>query len=96
MRKLALISVSLAALSFGSLTALADNKIVIKPGVDAWVMKQQGDSVDFKGDIVVGGNLPDTVKFINVPDDDEYAYAVVNKKRVLVNRNNRIVVKVYD
>ena len=95
MRKLVLLSASLAALSIGTVAAFAQYNVTIKPEVDAWVMTQPDTSVDFKGDIIVGTALPDTVTFINVPDNDEFAYVVVNKKRVLVNRKDRTVVKVY-
>jgi hypothetical protein len=31
-----------------------------------------------------------------VPDDNRYAYAVVNKHRVIVNPKNRVVVRVVE
>ncbi len=94
MKKLLLIS---AAFAFIAATgARADVDVVISPDVDAWVLTQPDTSVDFDGDIVIGTAVPDTVAFIDVPNQPDVAYVVVNKKRVLVNKKTRKVVKVYQ
>jgi hypothetical protein len=36
------------------------------------------------------------VVLTRVPEDDRYAYAVVNQHRVIVNPKNRVVVRVMD
>lgn len=94
MKKLLLISAALALIS--ATGARADVDVVISPQVDTWVMTQPDTSVDFDGDIVVGTALPGTVTFIDVPDQPDVAYVVVNKKRVLVNKKTRKVIKVYQ
>jgi hypothetical protein len=53
-------------------------------------------NVIIKERIRVGSALPDRVVLIRVPDDDRYAYAVINKHRVIVNPKNRVVVRVMD
>lgn len=96
MRNILTASALLTALTFAPALALADTKIVITPDVDTWVMEQPDTSVTFDGDIVVGAELPGTVKFIDHPKHKDYGYVVVNKKRVLVDRNNRRVIKIYQ
>jgi len=46
--------------------------------------------------IRVGHVLPERVVLTRVPDDDRYAYAVVNQHRVIVNPKNRVVVRVIE
>lgn len=92
-------SVLLAAFVLSALTpALAHAQdVVIEPGVDAWVVEQQVEpGLTIDGEISVGSPLPDTVTVIEVPDNDRYGYVVVNKRRVLVERDTRKVVKVYE
>jgi len=93
MRKLILVSASLAALAFIPGLALAD--VVIEPEVDTWVMEQPDTGVTIEGDVVVGNALPDTVQIIEVPKHKKYGYVVVNKKRVLIDRDTHKVIKVY-
>src|SRR3954451_15702950 len=93
MRKF-LVCASFAALAFVPAAALADT-IVVEPGVDTWVMEQPETSVDVEGDVVVGGVLPDTVEVVEVPKFKKYRYAVINKRRVLIDAGTRKVIKVY-
>lgn len=58
-------------------------------------MEQPDTSVTVDGDVVVGGTLPDTVEVIEVPKFKKYRYAVVNKKRVLVDSGSRKIIKIY-
>jgi|SRR4051812_9846653 hypothetical protein len=53
-------------------------------------------NVVIKERIRVGHVLPERVVLTRVPDDDRYAYAVVNKHRVIVNPKNRVVVRVIE
>lgn len=63
--------------------------------MDNWAMQQPDTSVDVSGVIVVGAVLPETVTFVEVPAYARYGYVVVNKKRLLVDRDRRMVVKIY-
>ena len=93
MRKLLLASAAAAALAFGSAHAAT---VVVEPEVDTWVMEQPDSAaVTIDGDIIVGATLPDTVQVVEVPKHSKYRYAVVNKKRVLIDSGTRKVVKVY-
>jgi hypothetical protein len=53
-------------------------------------------NVVIKERIRVGHVLPERVVLTRVPDDDRYAYAVVNKHRVIVEPKTRKVVKVIE
>nr|WP_245884337.1 DUF1236 domain-containing protein [Hartmannibacter diazotrophicus] len=44
--------------------------------------------------VVIGQPLPQQVVLYNVPDNPDYAYAVVNQQRVIVDPNTRVVVQV--
>ncbi|MCJ9752184.1 DUF1236 domain-containing protein, partial [Neorhizobium sp. BETTINA12A] len=47
-----------------------------------------------KEKIVVGKPLPSSVVLTPVPDSPKYAYAVVNKQRIIVDPRTRTVVQV--
>jgi hypothetical protein len=49
-----------------------------------------------KETIVVGNTLPDDVVLETVPDNDAYAYTVINDRRVVVQRDNRAIVKIIE
>jgi hypothetical protein len=49
-----------------------------------------------KETIVVGNTLPDDVVLETVPDNDAYAYTVINDRRVIVQRDNRAIVKIIE
>ena len=53
-------------------------------------------NVIIKERIRVGHVLPERVVLTRIPDDDRYAYAVVNQHRVIVNPKNRVVVRVVE
>lgn len=94
MRKFLIVSASLLGLAIAP--AVASTKVVIKPQVDTWVMKQKDSGVTFQGNLVIGEPLPDTVTYVDVPDDPEFAFVVVNKKRVLVEKKTHKIVKIYE
>jgi hypothetical protein len=65
--------------------------------VVTYVQEQPVDgSVMVKERIRVGHVLPSRVTLTRVPEDNRYAYAVVNKHRVIVNPKNRVVVRVMN
>jgi len=77
--------------------AYADDTVVIPDNVTHYVTEQPVDEgTVVEGDVTVGTALPETVVIKNVPDDDSYAYAVVNKKRVIVEPKTRKVVKIVE
>ncbi|MDR9777309.1 DUF1236 domain-containing protein [Rhizobium hidalgonense] len=92
--KILVISAASVFLALGG-TAVAQTTTVVVPGeVKTYVMKQETPSVMFEGDVAVGTTLPDTVEIHTIPDQPDYGYVVVNKKRVLVNPKTRAVIEV--
>ena len=49
-----------------------------------------------KEDLVVGKTLPEDVVLERVPDNDAYAYTVINDRRVIVQRDNHAIVQVIE
>jgi hypothetical protein len=64
--------------------------------VRTYVMKEQVPSVAVQEKIVVGEPLPATVQVRTIPSHQEYAYAVVNNQRVIVEPKTRKIVKIYN
>jgi hypothetical protein len=92
--KILVISAASLFLSLGG-AAVAQTTTVVVPGeVKTYVEKQETPSVTFEGDVAVGTALPDTVEIHTIPDQPDYGYVVVNKKRVLVNPKTRTVIEV--
>ncbi|NKL37991.1 DUF1236 domain-containing protein [Rhizobium sophorae] len=92
--KTLVISAAALFLSLGG-AAVAQTTTVVVPGeVRTYVEKQETPSVTFEGDVAVGTALPDTVEIHTIPDQPDYGYVVVNKKRVLVNPKTRTVIEV--
>jgi hypothetical protein len=92
--KILVISAASLFMSLGG-AAVAQTTTVVVPGeVKTYVEKQETPSVTFEGDVAVGTALPDTVEIHSIPDQPDYGYVVVNKKRVLVNPKTRTVIEV--
>ncbi|OLP52636.1 hypothetical protein BJF92_14575 [Rhizobium rhizosphaerae] len=53
-------------------------------------------SVVVEQPVAVGKPIPKTVVLTPVPEDERYAYTVVNERRVIVNPQNYTVVRVLD
>ncbi|MGF6178501.1 DUF1236 domain-containing protein [Ensifer sp. 4252] len=69
---------------------------VVLPGeVRTYVLEQRTPSVVYEGQVVVGHPLPDTIKLYPVPDQD-YSYAIVNERRVIIDRNTHAVVEILE
>jgi hypothetical protein len=49
-----------------------------------------------KKKVVVGNTLPEDVVLETVPDNDAYAYTVINDRRVIVQRDNRAIVRIIE
>lgn len=68
------------------------------PPVITYVQRQPlpRDTVVVHQEIVVGQPLPPAVEVTPVPDHPQFAYAVVNHERVIVDPRTHVVVKVID
>ena len=77
--------------------AVTSSTTVELPGeVRTYVMEQSVPSVTYDGTIAVGTTLPDTVEIHTIQDHPDYAYTVVNEKRVIVNPQTRAVIQVVE
>jgi len=52
------------------------------------------EKIVVKEKVVVGQPLPDTVVVTPIPDDPDFAYAIVNDERVIVEPSSRKVIQV--
>jgi len=67
------------------------------PGeVRTYVLQHPLPSVAYEGAIVVGQPLPGTIQLHLVEGHPDYAYTVVNERRVIVNPQNRTVIQVLE
>lgn len=64
------------------------------PPVVTYVEKERSPSVVVHEKVIVGQPLPETVVIHEVPEHDEYAYAIVNNERVIVESSSRKVIKI--
>nr|CAD6419097.1 hypothetical protein REQ54_01926 [Rhizobium sp. Q54] len=76
--------------------AVTGSTVVVPGEVRTYVMEQSVPSVAYEGEVVVGAPLPETVEVHTVDGYNDYAYTVVNERRVLVNPQTRTVIQVLD
>jgi hypothetical protein len=62
--------------------------------VREYVVREDVPSVTYEREVVVGEPLPEMVEIRRVPKYDAYGYAVVNKRRVIVDPESRRVIEV--
>lgn len=95
--KAKLFAVTLAAASALAVTARAEDVIVVPDEVDSYVAEQPfDDSVVYEDDVAVGEALPESVIIREIPEYDDYSYAIVNRHRVIVEPRTRKIIKVYQ
>lgn len=94
--KTRLIAATVLSLALAAPYAYAQDTIVIPDTVTTYVTEQPAEDMTIEGDVAVGMALPDTVVIKNVPDHDDFGFAFVNKKRVIVHPTTRKVVKIVE
>lgn len=95
--KAKLFAVTLVAASALAVTARAEDVIIVPGEVDSYVAEQPfDDGTTYDEEVVVGDTLPEGVIVREVPDYDDYSYAVVNRHRVIVEPRSRKIIKVYQ
>lgn len=75
---------------------VVDSAVSVPGAVINWVTGQPGRSVRVERRVIVGEPLPEEVEVTVVPDHRDYAYAVVNERRVIVEPRTRRVVRIID
>jgi len=95
--KAKLLAISALSLALTTPYAYAQDTVVVPDTVTTYVGEQPlDDTTVVEGDVAVGTALPETVVIKKVPDNDSFDYAIVNKKRVIVEPATRKVVKVIE
>lgn len=95
--KAKLFALTLAAASALAVTARAEDVIVVPGEVESYVTEQPFDeTITYDGDVVVGDILPDDVVIRQVPEYDDYSYAIVKRQRVIVEPRTRKIIRVYQ
>jgi hypothetical protein len=69
---------------------------VVGAGVGALIGSSlpQQPSVVYEQPIAVGGNLPESYTYYDVPQYPDYEYVILNNQRVIVDRNTHRIVRV--
>jgi len=92
-----LLTLGALSLALTASYAHAGDTVVIPDTVTTYVDQQpMDDTTVIEGDVAVGTALPETVVIRKIPDNDDFDYAVVNKKRVIVEPATRKVIKVIE
>ncbi|MBT9368397.1 DUF1236 domain-containing protein [Rhizobium sp. CSW-27] len=68
----------------------------LPPDVRTYVMRQEVPSVNYNGDVLVGRVLPQEVETHVIDGNGDYAYTIVNERRVVVDPATREVIQVLD
>jgi hypothetical protein len=84
-----------AALTFAPGLAGADTVVIVEPEVETWIMEQPGPVVTLEEEVEVGDVIPNTVEVIEVPEYDEYDYAVINGRRTVIDGMTGEVIAIY-
>lgn len=94
---LALSGVSFAQQSVIVTDPQPTGSVVVVPGeVQTYVTEQRVPSVAYEGDVAVGTTLPGTVVVHTIPQQDGYAYTIVNQRRVIVDPETHRIIDVLD
>jgi hypothetical protein len=64
--------------------------------VVTYVRRESVPSVRVEGDIGVGFALPGTVELRTIPRHEQYGYAIVNERRVIVEPRTRKVIRIIE
>lgn len=103
MKKVALATLAGGCLLASVATGLAQSTTVIETTgaappdeVVTYVQRERVPSVVVGGDVRVGYEVPSTVELRTVPSHKDYAYTVINNRRVIVEPQTRKVIRVIE
>jgi hypothetical protein len=68
----------------------------LDPRLRTYVIERHEPSIAITGDVVVGERLPPDVVLYPVPDYDDYSYAIVNNRHIVVDARTGTVVDIID
>lgn len=75
---------------------MTESTVVIPGEVRTYVLQQDMPSVPYEGDILIGKVVPEDVEIHAIDGQPDYAYTVVNERRVIVNPQTRTVVQILE
>lgn len=75
---------------------MTESTVVVPGEVRTYVLEQQVPSVAYEGDVLIGKVIPDSVEIHTIDGHADYAYTVVNERRVIVNPQTRTVVQILE
>lgn len=75
---------------------MTESTVVIPGEVRTYVLEQDVPSVPYEGDILIGRVVPDAVEIHAIDGQPDYAYTIVNERRVIVNPQTRTVVQILE
>lgn len=75
---------------------MTESTVVIPGEVRTYVLEQDIQSVPYEGDILIGKVVPDAVEIHAIDGQPDYAYTIVNERRVIVNPQTRTVVQILE
>ena len=64
--------------------------------VRTYVVEERVPSVRVEEEIVVGQTLPPAIELRAIPDYDQYRFAVVNERRVLIEPRTRKIIRIIE
>jgi len=97
MRKTLMVAVAAVALSPAmSMAQTVGVAVEVPDEVVTYVERESVPSVQVQEEVVVGHTLPSTVELRTIPSSEKYRYAVVNKKRVIVEPGTRRIVRIVE
>jgi hypothetical protein len=70
--------------------------IIVPAPVETYVMQREVRSVPYEGDVLIGRVIEDPVELYPVKGYDNYAYTVVNERRVIVDPQTRQVIQIME
>ena len=75
---------------------MTESTVVVPGEVRTYVLEQDIQSVPYEGDILIGKVVPDAVEIHAIDGQPDYAYTIVNERRVIVNPQTRTVVQILE
>jgi len=75
---------------------MTESTVVVPGEVRTYVLEQDIQSVPYEGDILIGRVVPDAVEIHAIDGQPDYAYTIVNERRVIVNPQTRTVVQILE
>jgi len=84
------------ALAAAQTTVIETTREAPPDEVVTYVQREHIPSVRVQEDVVVGYTLPESVELRTIPRHEQYRYAVINDRRVIVEPRTRKIIRVVE